>query len=79
MKVLIYYQEKYRHNIVMAAMIRKALMSGRIICYYQPIVDFKTGTIVKYETLVRMLDEEGHLILPMEFLPIAKKMKIYPK
>lgn len=72
-------EEKYRHNIVMAAMIRKALVSGRIICHYQPIVDFKTNAIVKYETLVRMVDEEGNIILPLEFLPVAKKMKIYPR
>jgi len=63
----------------MAAMIRKALVSGRIICHYQPIVDFKTNAIVKYETLVRMVDEEGNIILPLEFLPVAKKMKIYPR
>ncbi|MDD2383869.1 MAG: EAL domain-containing protein [Sulfurospirillaceae bacterium] len=72
-------EEKYRHNIVMASMIRKALISGRIICHYQPIVDFKTNATTKYETLVRMVDEEGNLILPLEFLPIAKKMKIYPR
>lgn len=72
-------EEKYRRNIVIASMIRKALSSGRIICYYQPIVDFKTNAIVKYETLVRMVDEKGTIILPLEFLPIAKKMKIYPR
>ena len=72
-------EERYRHNIVMAAQIRKALLSGRIICHYQPIVDFKTGDILKYETLVRLVDEDGNIILPLAFLPIAKKMKIYPR
>ena len=70
---------KYRHNIAMATMIRKALIMGRIICYYQPIVDFQTKQITKYETLVRMVDEEGTIIAPLSFLPIAKKMKIYPR
>ena len=33
----------------------------------------------KYETLARMVDEEGRLIPPMDFLPIAKKTKLYPQ
>jgi PAS domain S-box-containing protein/diguanylate cyclase (GGDEF)-like protein len=72
-------KERYRHNLLMAAQIREALIEGRIVCYYQPIADFKTGKVYKYETLVRMIDEDGRVIAPMEFLPIAKKMKLYPR
>lgn len=72
-------EEKYRHNIAMAASIRLALSEKRIICHYQPIVDLQTGKIDKYETLVRMIDVEGNIVPPMEFLSIAKKTKIYPK
>lgn len=72
-------EEKYRHNIAMASSIRQALSDKRIICYYQPIVNLLTGKIDKYETLVRMVDKKGNIVLPMEFLPIAKKTKIYPQ
>lgn len=72
-------EEQYHSNLMMAAKIRKALFEQRIICYYQPIVNIKTGVIDKYETLVRMLDEENNLIPPMEFLPISKKTKLYPQ
>ncbi len=72
-------EETYRTNIAMAAAVRKALANQRIICYYQPIVNVSTGNIDKYETLVRMIDEQGNLIPPMEFLPIAKKTKLYPQ
>jgi diguanylate cyclase (GGDEF)-like protein len=72
-------EEQYRSNLTMASNVRRALFEHRIICYYQPIVSFRTGEIVKYETLVRMIDEEGHLVLPMEFLPIAKQTKLYPQ
>lgn len=72
-------EETYRTNIAMTATIRKALANQRIICHYQPIVNLVTGNIDKYETLVRMVDEQGTLIPPMAFLPIAKKTKLYPQ
>lgn len=72
-------EEQYHSNLMMAANIRKALFEHHIVCHYQPIVNIETGTIDKYETLVRMLDEENNLVPPMEFLPIAKKTKLYPQ
>lgn len=72
-------EEQYRINIAMAGAIRKALVGGRIVCHYQPIVNISTGAIDKYETLVRLIDEEGTIIPPMQFLPIAKKTKLYPR
>lgn len=82
--VVLYEQDKkieeaFRSNILMASAIRKALLQERIVCYYQPIVDAKTKKIVKYETLVRMIDEEGKLMMPNQFLPIAKQIKLYPR
>lgn len=71
-------EEIYRKNMAMEDAIRKALADNRIICHYQPIVNIETGNIDKYETLVRMIDENEHLIPAMEFLPIAKKTKLYP-
>lgn len=72
-------EEHYRSNLTMASHVRRALFEHRIICYYQPIVNLETGTVDKYETLVRMIDEEGNIVPPMEFLPIAKKTKLYPQ
>jgi EAL domain-containing protein (putative c-di-GMP-specific phosphodiesterase class I) len=72
-------EELYRSNLIMAANVRRALFEHRIICHYQPVVDLQTGKIRKYETLVRMVDEEGRIIPPMEFLPIAKQTKLYPQ
>jgi diguanylate cyclase (GGDEF)-like protein len=70
-------EDKYQKNIQMASMVHKALSDGRIICHYQPIVHIEDNLTYKYETLVRMIDEEGNIIPPMEFLPIAKKMQLY--
>ncbi|MDD5159938.1 MAG: EAL domain-containing protein [Sulfuricurvum sp.] len=72
-------EETYRSNIKMSAAIRSALSKRRIICHYQPIIDLNSGKIDKYETLVRMIDEEGIVISPSVFLTIAKKTKLYPQ
>lgn len=70
-------EQKYKQNIAMATSIREALTDNRIICHYQPIIDVKTNKIVKYETLVRMIDKNNQIIPPLEFLSIAKKTKLY--
>lgn len=72
-------EETYRANMRTSAAIRAALSKGRIVCHYQPIVNLKNGKIDKYETLVRMVDTEGSIIPPLEFLSIAKKTKLYPQ
>ena len=70
-------EQKFKKNIAIAAAIREALFENRIICFYQPIVDLKTNTIAKYETLVRMIDKNNQIIPPLDFLRIAKKTKLY--
>jgi len=72
-------EEKYHANITMSEAIRKAIGDQRIICYYQPIVNLLTGKVHKYETLVRMIDENGSIIPPLAFLSIAKKINLYPQ
>jgi len=72
-------EETYRKNFAIAAEIRTAIVDQRIQCHYQPIFNFSNETIDKYETLVRMVDSKGNLMSPAEFLPIAKKTKMYPQ
>ncbi|MFY9141441.1 putative bifunctional diguanylate cyclase/phosphodiesterase [Sulfuricurvum sp.] len=72
-------EETYRANMKMSAAIRLALSKGQIICHYQPIVNLVSGTVDKYETLVRMIDSHGNLVAPSIFLTIAKKTKLYPQ
>ena len=70
-------EQTYKKNIALATSIREALLDNRIVCYYQPIMDLETKEIKKYETLVRMVDKNDQLILPLDFLSIAKKTKLY--
>ncbi|MFY9142032.1 EAL domain-containing protein [Sulfuricurvum sp.] len=70
-------EQQYQANIAMSAQIRQALVEHRIVCQYQPIVSCISGKIEKFETLVRIRNEDGSLIGPYEFLPIAQKTKLY--
>lgn len=72
-------EETYLSNMRMSDSIRTALAKKRIICHYQPIVNLISGQIEKYETLVRMVDNDGNIISPAHFLSIAKKTKLYPQ
>ncbi len=61
--------------------IETAIQNGDIIPVFQPIVN-EQGTILKYETLMRMRvqeDGEEKLISPYFFLDTAIKTKLYPK
>lgn len=72
-------EENYAKNINWIKRIKRAIEQNRFIPYYQPIQNNTTGKIVKYEALVRMIDEEGNTISPFFFLEIAKKAKLYSK
>jgi len=69
-------QKDYENNLKWFKKLRKALDDDRIVPFYQPIVD-RDKKIVKYEALVRMIDEDGKVISPFFFLDIAKKTRTY--
>lgn len=72
-------ESQHHHNIQTALNIREAFHSGRIICYYQPIISTITGKIEKYETLARLIDTDATIIPPHDFLDIAQKTRLYPQ
>lgn len=71
--------EKTRNNIWMIDKIKSAIEEGRIVPYFQGIVDNKTKQIVKYESLIRLIEKDGTVLNPFWFLDHAKKSKLYDK
>ncbi len=70
-------QEKARKNIETLKLIKSALASNRVVSYYQPIYNNKTKRIEKFESLVRIVNEDGRVLSPAEFLDVAKIGKYY--
>ncbi len=63
----------YVADAVWLARIRDALDEDRLLVYWQPIVDLRTGETVQHELLLRMCDPDGTIVAPGEFLPVAER------
>ena len=72
-------EHEYEQNLKWSKKIKDAIEDNRIEPLYQPIVDTKTQKIVKYEALMRLVDEEDNFVSPIHFLELAKKNKLYPQ
>lgn len=70
-------KEESQKKLKTFKMVRKAIDSYNIVSYFQPIVNNKTKKIEKYESLVRLIDEEKNIISPFLFLDTAKEGKYY--
>lgn len=62
-----------RQRVPWSKRIRAGLDEGLLVPYRQPIVDLHDRSILRYELLVRMLDEHGEPTLPRAFLPTAER------
>ena len=72
-------QKNAKKNIETIQMVKKALDESKIVSFFQPIIDNKTKEIIKYESLVRLINEENEVISPYFFLDVSKKGSYYTK
>lgn len=61
---------------VQAVEIRRALFSGGLRMYVQPVVSLSTGALVKVEALARLCMPDGQIILPGVFLPLLGQAEL---
>jgi len=54
-------------------LIRNALKENRLTLLFQPVISFAEGKIIHYEALLRLRRENGAIILPGEFIPVAER------
>ena len=71
--------KRYADNLHWLHVIREALEQDRIVPFFQPILNNRTGAIEKFESLMRIRSEDGKFIPPGAFFTIAKKSKLYPE
>ncbi|MEN4046745.1 EAL domain-containing protein [Sulfurimonas sp. NWX367] len=72
-------QRKAQENIRTVHMIKDAIRNSKIISYFQPIINNNTQKIEKYESLVRLVKEDGTVLSPYFFLETAKRSNYYLK
>lgn len=61
--------DELRHSINTSQKVRKAISEDRMVLYFQPIFDIKQQKISYYEALVRMIEPDGHITGPDNFIP----------
>ncbi len=71
--------QEYEQNMLLARRLKQAIDEDRIVPYFQPVVANSNRQIQKYECLVRLLDTDGHILTPAQFLEIAKQARLYPQ
>jgi diguanylate cyclase (GGDEF)-like protein len=53
--------------------LQTALREERLLLFYQPIMQLKDGRVTHCEALMRMIGEDGHLVMPGEFIVHAER------
>lgn len=65
--------ENVENESRVTAYIKEAIQHDeRIVVYYQPIYDTRSGSFTSAEALVRMYDRDGKMIPPGDFIPVAE-------
>ena len=64
--------ENIQFRLAWRERIQEALREDRFEIWFQPILDLRSSSITHYETLVRMSDKEGNIILPGLFIDLAE-------
>jgi len=54
--------------------IRKALEQDLFCLAFQPVQHVASGKIQHYEALIRMIDDNGNIVGPNDFIPVAERM-----
>lgn len=71
--------KRHEQNFLWLKKLRNAFSHDQLVPFFQPIVNNENGNIEKYESLVRLIQEDGKVISPFFFLDISKKAKLYPE
>ncbi|MDJ0739850.1 MAG: EAL domain-containing protein [Gammaproteobacteria bacterium] len=66
-KELLASRAKWRERI------SRALADDALELHFQPIFDIRARRVTRYETLVRMRADDGSLIFPDKFIPVAEQ------
>lgn len=69
--------KEHEENIIWYKIIKDAIAEGRVVPYYQEIINNQTGDTGKYEALIRIILPDGIVVSPFKFLDIAKKTGLY--
>jgi diguanylate cyclase (GGDEF)-like protein len=59
--------------------IRNAVLHDDFLLHFQPLYEMTERRLIGFEALVRMVKEDGTLIAPLTFIPLAEEMRLIDK
>jgi PAS domain S-box-containing protein/diguanylate cyclase (GGDEF)-like protein len=68
--------EIYEKNTKVVRMISSAIEENRVVPYFQQIKGLKDDSL-KYEALMRIIEPDGRVVPPSEFIEISKQTRYY--
>ncbi len=60
-------------RVQLESRLRRALERGEFELHYQPQVDLNSMQVIGAEALIRWRDEQGNVVAPMDFIPLAEE------
>jgi diguanylate cyclase (GGDEF)-like protein len=73
-------EKTYEDNLLCSKKLIHAMKTDNIVPYYQAIVSLKDASApIRHEGLARMIEEDGTVTPPYQFLNIAKRLRLYPE
>ncbi len=73
-------EHSHKEDLEVQKTLLHVLKNHGLTSYFQPIIPIKDiSKVYKYESLVRLIDEDGKIIPPFKFLDIAKQNRVYYK
>ena len=61
------------HKLELEARLRYALERDELLLHYQPLLNLSTNALTDVEALIRWRSEDGTLISPVDFIPLAEE------
>ena len=65
--------QRVAYRLGMETALYRALDRRELCLYHQPILEMTTGTVIGFEALMRWRREDGTIVSPAEFIPIAEE------
>jgi diguanylate cyclase (GGDEF)-like protein/PAS domain S-box-containing protein len=73
------YDKRVNERLHLEMQLKERLESGNMVLLYQPIVDVESGRLIAAEALIRMPKDDGELLHPDEFIPLAESTGLINK
>jgi diguanylate cyclase (GGDEF)-like protein len=70
--------QRFRKRIELDRMIQKAVFEKRLQLHFQPIVDIRTCKIHAAEALLRVVDEDGTILIAADFMHSLDRIRLMP-